>query len=173
MDPILALNTDNNVNLSISNSTAELSELLALPEPFPTVLALLYGGIAFIAFVTNILAVIILVKKMKISADLKKYLINLAAADISKALFSVPFNYTDVMYGYWRFPLLMCPLSQFVTICTICVSIFTLTAIGFERYCRTYSSFLRFSIRNCFQKEVNFIHLLFQSHENFFQYSYV
>jgi len=134
MDPILALNTENNENLSISNSTAELSSLLALPEPFPTVLVLLYGGIAFVAFVTNISAVIILFKKMKISADLRKYLINLAAADISKALFSVPFNYSDAMYGYWRFPLLLCPLSQFATIGTICVSIFTLTVIGFERY---------------------------------------
>jgi hypothetical protein len=143
MDPILAQNTHYFTNLSLTNLTAELSDLLALPEPFPTALALLYGGIAFVAFVTNI-SVIILVKKMKISADLRKYLLNLAAADISKALFSVPFNYTDAMYGYWRFSLFICPLSQFVTICTICVSIFTLTAIGFERYSRIYSSFLHF-----------------------------
>jgi hypothetical protein len=163
MDPILALKTDKNANLS--NSTAELSNLLALPEPFPTVLALLYGGIAFVSFITNI-SVIILVKKMKISADLRKYLLNLAAADISKALFSVPFNYTDVMYGYWRFPLLLCPLSQFVTICTVCVSIFTLTAIGIERYSRIYSSFLRFSIWNSF----HFVG--FKIMKIFFQYSY-
>jgi hypothetical protein len=71
---------------------------------------------------------------MKTSADLRKYLINLAAADISMAVLSVPFNYTDVMYGYWRFPLFMCPLSRFMSICSICVSIFTLTAIGIERY---------------------------------------
>ncbi len=71
---------------------------------------------------------------MKISAHLKIYLINLAVTDMSKAVFSVPFNYTDAMYGYWRFPLFLCPLSQFMNICTICVSIFTLTAIGIERY---------------------------------------
>jgi hypothetical protein len=134
MDPILALNNENNANLSISNSTAELSDLFALPEPFPTVLALLYSGTAFIAFVTNISAVIIIVKQMKISADLRKYLINLFATDLSMAIFSVPFNYTDIMYGYWRFPLFMCPFSQFITICSISSSIFTLTAIGIERY---------------------------------------
>jgi leucokinin receptor/neuropeptide Y receptor len=132
MDPILSQNDF--INLSLTNKTAELSELLALPEPFPTLLALLYGGTAFIAFVTNISAVIILIKKMKTSADLRKYLINLSAADLSMAIFSVPFNYSDVMYGYWRFPLLMCPFSRFMTICTACVSIFTLTAIGIERY---------------------------------------
>jgi leucokinin receptor/neuropeptide Y receptor len=132
MDPILSENYF--LNSSLTNKTGELSDLSALPEPFPTVLALLYGGIAFVAFITNISAVIILVKKMKTSADLGKYLINLSAADLSMALFSVPFNYSDVMYGYWRFPLFMCPFSRFMTICTACVSIFTLTAIGIERY---------------------------------------
>jgi hypothetical protein len=111
MDPILALNDEYSANLSTYNSTANLSELLALPEPFPSILALLYGGTAFIAFVTNISAVIILVKKKKTSVDLRKYLMNLAATDITMAVFSVPFNYTDVMYGYWRFPLFLCPLS--------------------------------------------------------------
>jgi hypothetical protein len=144
MDPILALNDEYFANLSSSNSTAELSELLALPEPFPKILALLYGGTASLALVTNILAIIILVKNMKISADLRKYLINLAVADISMAVFCVPFNYTDVMYGYWRFPLFLCPFSQFMNICTICVSIFTLTAIGIERYLKFILYFRNF-----------------------------
>jgi hypothetical protein len=134
MDPILSLNSDYFTNSSLYNKTADLSQLLALPEPFPTVLELLYGGTAFSALITNISAVIVLIKKMKTSADLRKYLINLSAADLSMAVFSVPFNYSDVMYGYWKFPLFMCPLSRFMSICTICVSIFTLTAIGIERY---------------------------------------
>jgi hypothetical protein len=134
MDPILALDNGYFANLSTSNSTAKLSELLALPEPFPTILALLYGGTAFLALITNIAAVIYLVKKKKTSVGLRKYLMNLAATDISMAVFSVPFNYTDVMYGYWRFPLFMCPLSQFMNIYTVCNSLFTLTAIGIERY---------------------------------------
>jgi hypothetical protein len=119
MDPILAQSSDYFTNSSLTNKTAELSNLLALPEPFPTLLALLYGGTASIAFITNVSAVIILVKNMKISAD------------------------TDVMYGYWRFPLLMCPLSRFMSICTICVSIFTLIAIGIERYLKFILLFLR------------------------------
>jgi hypothetical protein len=134
MDPILAQNNDYSNETLLTEENAKLSDLVALPEPFSTVLALLYGGIAFVAFVTNILAIIILVKKMKTSADLRKYLINLSVADLSTALFSVPINYSDVMYGYWRFPLFMCPLSQFIAICTACVSIFTLIAIGIERY---------------------------------------
>jgi hypothetical protein len=134
MDPILAQNNEYFNKTLLTKKNAKLSDLIALPEPFPTVLALIYGGIALIAFVTNISAVIVLVKKMKTSSDLRIYLINLAAADLSMAIFSVPFNYSDVMYGYWRFPLFMCPFSRFMTICTISNSIFTLTAIGIERY---------------------------------------
>jgi leucokinin receptor/neuropeptide Y receptor len=134
MDPILAQNNNYFNKTLLTKKNAKLSDLIALPEPFPTVLALIYGGTALIAFITNISAVIILIKKMKTSADLRKYLINLSAADLSMAIFSVPFNYTDVMYGYWRFPLFMCPFSRFMTICTISNSIYTLTAIGIERY---------------------------------------
>jgi hypothetical protein len=133
MDPILTQNTNYFTNLSLTNTTTELSDLLALPEPSPTVLALLYGGTAIFALITNITAIIFLVEKKKTSVGLRKYLMSLTATDISMAVFSVPFNYTDAMYGYWKFPLFLCPLSQFITICTICVSIFTLTAIGIER----------------------------------------
>jgi hypothetical protein len=134
MDPILAQSTDYFTNSSLTNKTAELSQLLALPEPFPTVLALLYSGTAFVAFIMNITGVLFLVKKRKLSVRLRNYLMNLAATDISMAVFFIPFNYTDMMYGYWRFPLLMCPLSQFVNICTIINSILTLIVIGIERY---------------------------------------
>jgi tachykinin-like receptor len=70
---------------------------------------------------------------MKTSADLRKYLINLSATDLSMAVFTEPFNYTNVMYGFWKFLLLMCLFSRFMSICTINVSIFTFTAIGIER----------------------------------------
>ncbi len=134
MDPILAQNNEYYNKTLLTKKNAKLSDLIALPEPFPKVLVLLYGGTTLIAFVTNISAVIVLIKKMKTSADLRIYLINLAAADLSMAIFSVPFSYSDAMYGYWRFPLFMCPFSRFMTICTACVSIFTLIAIGIERY---------------------------------------
>jgi hypothetical protein len=134
MDPILAQSTDCFTNSSQTNKTAELSQLLALPEPFPTVLALIYGGTALVAFIMNITGVLFLVKKRKLSVRLRNYLMNLAATDISMGVFFIPFNYTDVMYGYWIYPLFMCPLSQFMSICTIINSILTLIVIGIERY---------------------------------------
>ncbi len=139
----MGLNHEYFANLSKSSSPANLSELLALPEPFSTILALLYGGTALIAFIMNIIGVNFLVKKKNILVDLRKYLIILAVTDISMAI-SVPFNYTDVMYGYWRFPLFMCPLLRFTNICSICNSIFTLTAIGVARYLKFVNHFYKF-----------------------------
>jgi hypothetical protein len=133
MDPILA-QKNNLLNTSITNTTLKLSDLEALPEPFQTCLAILYGGTALIAIISNILAIIILNKKKRSSADLRKYLINLAVADISLAALSIPFSYSDFMYGYWEFPHFLCPLTHFINICSVCISIFTLTAIGIERY---------------------------------------
>jgi hypothetical protein len=72
MDPILALDIEYFANLSTSNSTAKLSELLALAEPFPTFLALLYGGTACIALITNITGVYFLVKKKETIGCFKK-----------------------------------------------------------------------------------------------------
>ncbi len=133
MDPVLAQNSYNITNSSTANKTLKLSDLEALPEPYQTVLALLYGATAIIAVIANILAIIILVNQKRSSADLRKYLINLARADMSMAVFSIPFTYSDFMYGYWRFPQFLCPLTHFITICSVCISIFTLTAIGIER----------------------------------------
>jgi hypothetical protein len=38
----------------------------------------------------------------------------------------------------------MCPVSQFINICTISNSIFTLTAIGIERYWKYIYYFYKF-----------------------------
>jgi hypothetical protein len=56
---------------------ASLQVLSAVPETFTTVLALLHGGTAFVAFVMNISAIFLTIfwfKKMKTSAHLWKYL---------------------------------------------------------------------------------------------------
>jgi len=133
MDPILAQSRYNSTNSSLSKTSEKLSDLDALPEPYQTCLVVLYSGTAIIALISNILAIIILTTKKRSSADLRKYLINLAAADILMGSFSIPFTYSDFMYGFWIYPRFLCPLTHFITICSVCVSIFTLTAIGIQR----------------------------------------
>ena len=127
--------------------------LQAFPEPYKTLLAVLYGTTASIALLANILAIFILITKKRSSADLRKYLVNLAIADISMAAFSIPFTYSDFMYADWKFPHIMCPLTHFITICSVCVSIFTLTAIGIERL-ESLQIFILF-IENIYEPDVS------------------
>ncbi|KAJ6223151.1 hypothetical protein RDWZM_001696 [Blomia tropicalis] len=68
------------------------------------------------------------------SSQLRIYLINLFVNDILIALFTTPFTYTDFMYGQWIYPEFLCPVSNFISICAVSVSIYTLIAIGLERY---------------------------------------
>jgi hypothetical protein len=125
MDPI-KINATNNTN--INNLKLE-----ALEEPYQTIFAVSYIIIAILALIGNTTAVIMLITNKRSSSELRKYLINLFTTDIIIALFSIPL-YNDMMYGKWIFPLFMCPVSQFMSICSVCVSVYTLIAIGIERY---------------------------------------
>ena len=117
---------------NMTNKT--LPPLEALGPPFQLLLAVLYSVTAIFAFFLNLTAVIVLIVLKRSSADLRKYLLNLAFADILMAIFSIPFSYTDFMYGQWVFPTIMCPITNFITSCAVCVSVYTLIAIGIERY---------------------------------------
>jgi len=140
MDPININNGFNNSNYTSSDDM----ELEAVKEPYQTILTVTYIITAILAFIGNTTAVTILITGKRSSPELRKYLINLFITDILIALFSIPFSYTDFMYGQWIFPLCLCPITQFISVCAVCVSIYTLIAIGIERYilfhlsCQTY-----------------------------------
>lgn len=141
MDPIL-LKTMYDKQRSILNSTnftadqdiiINLPRLEALTEPYQTMMVVLYTTTAGFAFTFNLLAIVVLVGGSQSHSCLKKYLINLAVSDILMGILSVPFSYTDFMYGYWVFPAALCPISSFASITCVCGDIFTLIVIGIER----------------------------------------
>ena len=133
MDPF---QPNQNVSDSGGNGTSasiDNFELEALSEPYQTILAVIYTITALLAFVSNTTAIGALIAGRRSAPELKKYLINLFTTDILIALFSIPFSYTDFMYGQWIFPQVLCPITNFITSCAVCVSIYTLVAIGIER----------------------------------------
>jgi 4-amino-4-deoxy-L-arabinose transferase-like glycosyltransferase len=128
MDPIKtnSINTTNNTNINDI-------ELNAFEEPYQTIMTASYIITAILAFIANTTAITILITNGRSSSQLRKYLINLFITDIIIALFSIPIS-NDMMYGKWIFPLFMCPISQFISFCAVCVCVYTLIAIGIERY---------------------------------------
>ena len=123
----VALGTKEEINFDSSES------LDALNGNIQKLLVLLYSITALLAFVGNVTVIFVLSNGKRCPMSLRKFLINLSLADVSIALFSIPFTYTDFMLGYWIFPNFMCPVAQFVQVLSVFVSVFTLTTIGIER----------------------------------------
>ncbi len=135
MDPIWA--SANNISSvrfgTTEDDTIVLNSLDALNSSLQTLLIILYSVTALLAFVGNVTVIFVLAHGKRCPMSLKKFLISLSMADVSIALFSIPFTYTDFMLGYWMFPNFLCPFAQFVQVLSVFVSVFTLTTVGIER----------------------------------------
>ncbi len=133
MDPIWL--SENAFNHNSSNqSNNELPSLEALSHPYQVFLIVLYSITAFLSLGSNIITIIVLFKGERISSEIWKFLLNLSISDILMAIFSIPFTYTIFMLGRWIFPKFLCPFVQFAQLCSVFVSVYTLTAIGIDRY---------------------------------------
>ncbi|XP_022251862.1 delta-type opioid receptor-like [Limulus polyphemus] len=126
MDPSNFVN-----NTNISNIERELE---ALGPDLQIFLIALYSLSAFLALGGNVTVIAVLTFGKKSSRELRAYLVNLAASDITMATFSIPFTYTDFMLGRWIFQPFFCPIVLFMQHCSVTVSVFTLTVIGLDRY---------------------------------------
>ena len=128
------------------NSSVIYAPMEALQDPFRTILDIIYILTALLALFLNIFALFVILMAKRTSSELKKYLSNLAIVDLMIAVFSIPFAYTDFMYGQWFFPTIMCPIYNFISTTAVFVNIYTLVGIGLGRYVRIYfNDFLCFS----------------------------
>jgi len=119
--------------LAGSNSSEGLPDLKLLDGHWQSFLIVLYTTTAIVSLASNIITIIVLVKGERLSSELWKYLINLSVADITMAIFSIPFTYTMFMLGRWIFPTWLCPIVQFTQVCSVFISVYTLTVIGIDR----------------------------------------
>lgn len=129
MDPILYRQDD---YLNVTEEELPLLDALDF-WPYQVILIILYSTTAFISLGSNIITIIVLLKGNHLSSELSTFLINLAVSDIAMAIFSIPFTYTGFMLGRWIFPPGLCPVVQFAQLCSVFVSVWTLTAIGIDR----------------------------------------
>ena len=101
--------------------------------PWQVTIISLYSTTAFVSLGSNLITIIVLLKGDRISSELWKFLINLCISDIAMSIFSIPFTYTNFMFGRWLFPPQLCPVVNFAQLCSVFVSVWTLTIIGIDR----------------------------------------
>lgn len=134
----LQLNASIYNNSNSNNSGHNLGELPLLDAlefwPWQVLLICIYSATAFISLGSNIITIIVLLKGDRISSELWKFLINLSFSDITMSLFSIPFTYTNYMLNRWIFPTPLCPIVNFMQLCSVFVSVWTLTIIGIDRW---------------------------------------
>lgn len=116
---------------SLSNSSYDLS---LLSDQGQAAVVVLYTSTAILSFTSNLLAIYIIVHRDRLHhSEIWLLLTNLSVADILMAIFCIPFTYTTFMLGRWIFPPWWCPLVQAAQHCSVFVSVYTLTIIGFDR----------------------------------------
>lgn len=90
-----------------------------------TVIASVFGN-------TSVILVFTLGKRCK--STLAIFLINLAVSDIVMAAFCMPFTFSKVMLRAWIYPSAFCPIVLFLQGVSVSASIYTLLAIGVDRF---------------------------------------
>ncbi|XP_054156869.1 RYamide receptor-like [Oppia nitens] len=129
--------SNNNTHINLTNYTIidELGpQLEAIPSKYHIIVVLVYTVTAVCALLANALAIWVLASGTRTSAEMSKYLINLSVSDIIMSAFSTPFSYTNFMYGRWLFWPGFCPVVLSIQVLSMFVSIYTLIAIGIDRY---------------------------------------
>ena len=59
--------------------------------------------------------------------------VNLSIADTMVSSLNVTFNYVYMLNGHWPFGNIYCKLCSFISIISVCASVFTLVAISTDR----------------------------------------
>ncbi|XP_006812800.1 tachykinin-like peptides receptor 99D, partial [Saccoglossus kowalevskii] len=104
-----------------------------------SVVAKIFTSIVFVitvglSVVGNSIAICILSSENRVRTSFNTFLINLAVSDLAMGALCMPFTATAMLVGNWPFGDFMCPFVSFMQQVSVTVSIFTLTAIGFDRY---------------------------------------
>lgn len=93
----------------------------------------MYSLTALLSLITNTIVIVVLIFGKRSSRGIRHFLINLAVSDIFMATFCIPFSYTTYVFRRWIFDVEFCPVVQVMQHVSVIVSIYTLTAIGFDR----------------------------------------
>ena len=125
------------LNFSIKNNQSQSDDSLMVLEfwPWQVVLISLYSITAIASLLMNAITIYVLLSKKErlIPSILWKFLINLSIADMCMSIFCIPFSYTGVMLQRWIFFDFLCPIVNFAQVCSVFVSVWTLTIIGIDR----------------------------------------
>jgi len=87
-----------------------------LPDEYQYVLIALYTTTTVLAVTGNVVVLIVLSVGLRSHTDLRVFLVNLAVADLTMAIFCMPFTFTTTMLHDWIFGVAMCTIVLFLQV---------------------------------------------------------
>ncbi|XP_042229809.1 tachykinin-like peptides receptor 99D [Homarus americanus] len=123
--------------LNSTNSTGNVTlgeeNKYQLPWWHQLIWSVFFGGMVVVATGGNLIVIWIVLADRRMRTVTNIFLVNLSVADAMVSTLNVVFNFTYMLNLHWRFGRIYCKISQFVSILSICASVFTLMAISFDR----------------------------------------
>ncbi|OWA52256.1 putative Tachykinin-like peptides receptor 99D [Hypsibius exemplaris] len=122
------------VLLSTANSSTFSSLTLGMSATEQLSITVLYGTAIAIALMGNLAVILAFLVGKRWDSDLSVYLANLAVSDIILSVFCMPFTMSQAIKHHWPFSEALCPLVMFLQLCSVLSSVYTLVAVGVDRY---------------------------------------
>jgi 7 transmembrane receptor (rhodopsin family) len=87
-----------------------------LSDNYQLALILLYSITTSLAVLGNLIVIVVLAVGRRSKTDLRAFLLNLAIADLTMAVFCMPFTFTTTMLHNWIFGAAMCTIVLFLQV---------------------------------------------------------
>ncbi|XP_044585486.1 tachykinin-like peptides receptor 99D isoform X1 [Cotesia glomerata] len=121
-------------NITYDNVTDIDSNKFTLPLWRQILWYCLFVSMIIVATGGNLIVIWIVLVHKRMKSVTNIFLVNLSIADTLVSMLNVTFNFYYMLHSHWTFGNLYCKVSQFISVVTICASVFTLMAISIDRY---------------------------------------
>nr|6HLL_A Chain A, Substance-P receptor,GlgA glycogen synthase,Substance-P receptor [synthetic construct] len=131
MDNVLPVDSDLSPN--ISTNTSEPNQFVQ-PAWQIVLWAAAYTVIVVTSVVGNVVVMWIILAHKRMRTVTNYFLVNAAFAEASMAAFNTVVNFTYAVHNEWYYGLFYCKFHNFFPIAAIFASIYSMTAVAFDRY---------------------------------------
>ena len=107
----------------------------SLPPHTQGILVIMYSAVTFLALGGNAIVCYIVLAYQRMRTVTNYFIVNLALSDILMAILCIPFSFiANMIFHYWPFGAVMCPVVTYAQTVAVFASAFTLVAISLDRY---------------------------------------
>ena len=128
---------DNQTNIAYDDENDyvlfDYVDIYKVPTSLIALLSVFYGIIILVALVGNILVIYVVFVSPRMRTVTNFYIANLAFADVTISMFTIPFQFHAAVVQRWDLPVFMCKFCPTVGVFSVNSSIFTLVAIALDR----------------------------------------